>query len=94
MLTLSFQVDLKRIGAGGTEAPKPQTTSTEKTTKIPKIDYTKERIPVNYLSKVVSNKEAFARKKEAYVQKLRTFYKFNEGFSNAVRKPVKMSSFF
>ena len=59
-----------------------------------KIDFTKEVVPVNYLSKVVSNKDAFKRKKEAYVQKNRTFYKFNEGFSNAVRKPVKMSVFF
>ena len=97
--TPNFQVDLKRIGAGGVETSKPQKTSTTEDSstgpsKVPKIDFTKEPTPVNFLSKVVSNKEAFTRKKEAYVQKLRTFYKFNEGFSNAVRKPVKMSSFF
>ena len=61
---------------------------------VPKIDFTKEeKAPVNYLSKIVRNKEAFSRKKDAYVQKERTFFKFNEGFSNAVRKPVKMGSF-
>ena len=62
---------------------------------LPKIDFTKEeKAPVNYLSKVVRNKEAFSKKKDSYVQKERTFFKFNEGFSNAVRKPVKMSAFF
>ncbi|KAL5256484.1 hypothetical protein ACHWQZ_G011654 [Mnemiopsis leidyi] len=91
---LAREVDLKRIGAGGVEPSKPQNVPKEESTKVPKIDFTKEPTPVNFLSKVVSNKDAFARKKEAYVQKLRTFYKFNEGFSNAVRKPVKMSSFF
>ena len=72
----------------------PTEDSSKVSSKVPKIDFTKEATPVNFLSKVVSNKDAFTRKKEAYVQKLRTFYKFNEGFSNAVRKPVKMSSFF
>jgi hypothetical protein len=89
---------LKRIGAGGVETSNPQKAPSEDPSaapsKVPKIDFTKEPTPVNFLSKVVSNKDAFIRKKEAYVQKLRTFYKFNEGFSNAVRKPVKMSSFF
>ena len=82
----------------GASKPQAETTEKEKAPapeiKAPKTDFTKEKIPINYLAKVVSNKEAFLRKKEAYVQKLRTFYKFNEGFSNAVRKPVKMSAFF
>merc|ERR550537_1066700 len=75
---LAREVDLKRIGAGGVETSKQQKAATDDpsneasnvTSKVPKIDFTKEPTPVNFLSKVVSNKDAFTRKKEAYVQKL------------------------
>ena len=88
---------MKRIEVDGSKssqsAPAPLT-ETKPSVPTKKIDFSKEVVPINYLSKVVSNKDAFKRKKEAYIQKDRTFYKFNEGFSNAVRKPVKMSTFF
>eukprot|EP00116_Pleurobrachia_bachei_P000811 sb/3461073/ len=87
---LAREVDLKRIGGVDTSTKttttKDQVEEEEKVQKktLPKIDFTKEeKAPVNYLSKIVRNKEAFSRKKDAYVQKDRTFFKFNEGFSNA-----------
>jgi len=95
MITIP-QVDMKRIS--GVDSSRQETPDNKgkggPSKQIPKIDFSKETVPVNYLAKVVGNKDAFLRKKESYVQKNRTFFKFNEGYSNAVRKPVKMSAFF
>ena len=75
-------------------APTTSTTvSNNASAPIKKIDFLKETVPVDYMAKIVKNKEALNRKKEMYVQKQRTFFRFNEGFSNAVRKPVKVKAF-
>ena len=80
-------------GLGSRSESKSNGGSSHSATGANKSEFSKAKVPVNYLAKVIKNKDVFLRKKDAYVQKARVFFKFNEGYSNAVRKRVKMSEF-